>query len=52
MPDPGNKCQHSLKDLKSCMLGNVSGDWMQTMIYEVLAAFIGERGSDILCGKF
>ena len=48
VPHPGNDCQQSVNDFWSCILGNLSGDWLQIFIKEVLAIFIGKRESDIL----
>jgi len=36
-----NECQWSINNCWLCILGYLSGDWMQTSIHEVLAAFRG-----------
>jgi len=45
---PGNEHQWYVNDFRSCILGNLSGHWMQIVITEVLASFIGKSGSDTL----
>ena len=48
MPHPGNECERSVKHFCSCILGNLSGDWLQIVSTEVLASFKGKRRSDTL----
>ena len=48
MPHPENECQWSVNDFRSCILGTQSGHWLQLVITEVLASFIGESRSDML----
>ena len=45
---PGNQCQRNVNDLRSSILGNQSGHWLQIVITEVLASFIGKSRSDML----
>jgi len=39
--------QMSVNDLRSHILGNISGTWLQTSIKEELAASLGRWASDI-----
>jgi len=48
LPRPGNERQQNVNDLWYCIMGNLSGNWLQTVINEVLASIIGKRGSDML----
>ena len=48
LPHPGNEHQRSINDVRSCMLGNQSGHWLQIVLFEVLASFIGKSKSDTL----
>jgi len=43
-----NERQWSINDSWSCILGNLGGDRFQIVINEVLAPFIGKRGSETL----
>ena len=47
LPHLGNQRQQSVNDLWSCILGNLSGDWLQTVINGELAAFISKIESDV-----
>jgi len=48
MPHPGNQRQWSINYLEFYILGSLSGDWLQTVINEVLAAFVGKTASETL----
>ena len=48
MPHPENERQQSVDDFWSCIFSNLSGDWLQTFINDLLAAFIGKSGSNML----
>ena len=44
---PGNEYQRRLKDFRPCILSNQSGHWLQRVITEVLASWIGKSRSDM-----
>jgi len=48
LPHPENQHQRSVLDFKHHILGNLSSDWLQTSIYEILAAFTGKINSEML----
>jgi len=48
LPYPANECQQSINGIWSCILGNLTGDWLQTAISQVLAAFGGKNNGDVL----
>ena len=48
LPHPGNERERSVNNFWSCILGNQSGHWLQIVIIEVLAFFIGKKRSDML----
>jgi len=48
LPHPGNEYQRSINDFRFCILGNQSRHWLQLVIAEVLASFIGKSRSDTL----
>jgi len=48
LPHPENEHQWNINDFCSCILGNLTGDWLKTSINEVLAAFRGKNKSDTL----
>jgi len=48
LPRLENKCQRSITDCWSSILGDLGGDRLQTVINEVVAGFIGNRASEIL----
>jgi len=48
LPHPGNECQQSVNHFWSCILGNLSGNWLQIVITEVEASLNGKRGSAAL----
>ena len=48
LPDPKNERQRSVNDCWSCVLGNLGGDRLDTVIYNVLAAIIAKRESEML----
>jgi len=49
---PDNESQQRVNDFWSCILGNLSGDWVKTFIYAVKAAFKPKRESDTLPAAF
>lgn len=48
LPDPRTERHPSVNDLRSCILGNHSGYWLQIVLTEVLASFVSKTGSDTL----
>ena len=52
MPNPEHGGQWRVIDFWSCVLSNVGGDWMQTIINEVLAVFPPKRDSNTLPAPF
>jgi len=48
LPHPGNERQWRVNDFRSCILGNQSGHWLQLVITEILASFIGKSRRDTL----
>jgi len=48
LPHPENERQQSVYDFLSCILGNLSGDWLHIFIIEVLATWIGRWESDTI----
>jgi hypothetical protein len=52
LPRPENESQQNVDDFLSCILGSLSGDWMQTFINEIKAAFRSRRESDTLSAPF
>jgi len=44
--------QRSINNFSSCLLRNLSGDWLKPFLNEVLATFIGKRASDMLPAPF
>jgi len=48
LPHDDNKCQRSINDSWSHILGNLVGDRLHIVINELLAAFIGQRESEML----
>jgi len=47
LPHPENERQRSVNNFSLHNLGNLSSDWLQTSISEILAAFTGKNNSDI-----
>jgi len=47
-PHVENEHQWSINDCWLCILGNVGGNRLQTVLNKVLAAFIGKRECDML----
>jgi len=47
-----NEDQCSVNDFWSCIMGNLSGDWLQPFINEILDGCIGKSGSDTLPAPF
>jgi len=45
---PENERQPSVNNLSLCILCMVCSDWLQTSIYQILAAFTGKNNSDML----
>jgi len=45
---PENERQRSVNDFQLCILGKLCSDWLQTSIYQILAAFTGKNNSDTL----
>jgi len=52
LPHAENETQQSVNNFWSCIMGNLSGAWLQTFINEVLAALIGKRESHMLPAPF
>jgi len=52
LPHPENDSQWRVNDFWICIMGNQGGDWMQTIINEVLAALQRNRESDTLPAPF
>ena len=48
LPHAGNEVRLSVKDFWLSILGNLSGDWLNTPINEILAAFGGKKNRDKL----
>jgi len=48
LPHPGNECQWSVNNFRSCIMGNQSAHWLKLVITGVFASFIGEGRSDML----
>jgi len=42
LPHPENERQGSVNDFQLCIFGNLCSHWLQTSIYEILAAFTGK----------
>jgi hypothetical protein len=51
MPHLESDYQHSVNDCCSCILGNLGGNMLYTVINKVLAAFIGKRESNMLSAQ-
>jgi len=49
---PEHDGQQRANDFCSCILGNLGGDWMQTIINEILAVFQHKRESEMLAAPF
>jgi len=47
-PDPQNEQQPRVNHFQLHILGNLSSDWLQTSIYQILAAFTGKKNSNML----
>jgi hypothetical protein len=45
-PHPDNESQQSINNDWSCILENLSGDWMETLIEKVQAVLRSKRESD------
>jgi len=52
LPHHENERQQSINDVWCCILANLSGDWLQTFINELLPTFIGKGDSDMLPAPF
>jgi len=48
LPNPENERQSSINDFKSCIVGNPTGDWLETSINQKLAAFRGKNITQML----
>jgi len=48
LPHPDNDRQRSVNDFQLRILGNLCPNWLQTPIYQILAAFTGKNNSDML----
>jgi hypothetical protein len=48
LPHPKNESQQSIDNFGSYILDNLSGDWLQTSINEVLATFRGKNNRNTL----
>jgi len=46
------ECQWSVNDFSLCIIGNLSSEWLQTSIDEILAAFMGKNNSNTLPTTF
>jgi len=47
-----NERQRRVKDVWSCIIGDLHGDWLRPFINAVLAGFLGKRASLTLPAKF
>jgi hypothetical protein len=47
-PNCENVRHWRVNDLEPCIVGNSYSDWLQTSIYQILAAFTGKNNSDML----
>jgi len=52
LPHLEHDSQWRVNDFISCIMGNLRGDWMQTIINEVLAIFKPKKESDMLAAPF
>ena len=52
LPHHENERHWSVKDIWSRIFGNLSGDWVQTFINEVLATFVGKLACNTLPAPF
>jgi len=52
VPHPEHDSHRRVKDFWSCFISNLGGDWMQTIINEVLAVFQTKRDSNTLLAPF
>jgi len=48
LPHSENERPWSVNHFQLCILGNLSSDWLQASIDEILAAFGGKNSSDML----
>jgi len=52
LPYPGNELQWSINHFQLRILGNLCSVWLQTSIYQLLAAFTGKNNSNMLPAAF
>jgi len=52
VPHPEHHSQWCVNDFWSCIMGNLGGNWMQTIINEILDVFQTKRDSDLLPARF
>jgi len=52
LPHPEHDSQQHVNDFWSCIMTNLDGDWMQTIINDVLAVFQPKRESNTLAAPF
>jgi len=52
MPHPEHDSHWRVNDFWSSFMSNLGGDWMQTIINEVLAVFQSKRDSNTLSAPF
>jgi len=52
MPHPEHDSHRRVHDVSSCFMSNLGGDWMQTIINEVLAVFQAKRDSNTCPAPF
>jgi hypothetical protein len=48
LPCPENEHQPSVNNLELPILSNLCSDWLQTSIYQILAAFTGKNNCEML----
>jgi hypothetical protein len=51
-PHSENERQRSINDFKLHILANLFSDWLQTSIFQTLAAFTGKNYTDMLPAPF
>jgi len=52
MPHPEHDSQRHVNDFWSCIMSNLDGDWMQTIIKDVLAVFQPKTDRNTLAAPF
>jgi len=52
MPHPEHDSERRVNDFWSCIMSNLDGDWMQTIINDVLAVFQPKTDRNTLAAPF